>query len=275
METRIVLLCLLLVAAGCGTGESLAPSGETSIPVSPASQHTSTPRPTHDMYSNGKAKLIKTSNYRFEVEDVNRATEAIETALSKYPAFISDSKLSFEHARIENRITIRVQNEFFQDLLKDIDRHAGRIIHRTITTDDVTKEFVDLESRLKTKHEVQQRHTEILRKKAGTITELLEAEKKIGELQEEIEATVSRISYLKGQVSYSTINLEFYQTTNEQIASIETDSVVDNFKKALSAGWEGVVWFLIAITYIWPLIVSGIVAGALYWFKRKRILAHS
>src|SRR5690606_18392921 len=76
--------------------------------------------------------------------------------------------------------------------------------------------------------------------------------------------TVSRINYLKGKVSYSTIDLEFYQTINEQIASIETDSVVDNFKKALSAGWEGVVWFLIAITYIWPLIVSGIVAGALY-----------
>lgn len=275
METRIVLLCLLLLVAGCGTGENLSPSNELSIPANPASHRTSTQRTPHDLYANGKAKLIKTSNYRFEVEDMNQATEAIETALTKYPAYISDSKLSFESTRIENRITIRILNEFFQDMLKDIDQHARLIIDRTITTDDVTKEFVDLESRLKTKREVQQRHTEILRKKAGTITELLEAEKKIGELQEEVEATISRINYLKDQVSYSTINLEFYQTINLQIASVETDSAADNFREALAAGWAGVVWFMLVIAYLWPLILLGIVTGAFYWFKKKRTLVHN
>lgn len=226
------------------------------------------------MYSNGKAKLIKTLNYRFEVENVSKTNEAIETAVKKYPAYISDSKLTFGRFQVENKITIRIQNEFFQNLIKDIDQQAKLIIHRNITTDDVAKEFVDLESRLKTKREVEQRYAEILRKKAGTITELLEAEQKIGELHEEIEATVSRINYLKDRISYSTINLEFYQTT-QQIAETEISSTGKDFQEALSAGWNGIVSFAIVLAYIWPLIVLGIITGTFYWLRRKRSLTHA
>lgn len=205
---------------------------------------------------------------------MSKTTEAIEAAVKKYPAYISDSKLVSGRVLTENKITLRVQNEFFQDLIKDIDKEAQLIIYRTITTDDVAREFVDLESRLKTKREVEQRYSEILRKKAGTITELLEAEQKIGSLHEEIEATVGRINYLKEQVSYSTINLEFYQTAVHQMAEVETDSTGKDFKEALLAGWTGIVSFLIVITYVWPLIVLGIIAGAFYWFRKRKLITH-
>ncbi len=132
-----------------------------------------------------------------------------------------------------------------------------------------------MESRLKTKREVEVRYAEILRKKAGTITELLEAEQKIGELHEEIEATVSRINYLKDQVSYSTINLEFYQTITQKIAEVKTNSTGKEFKEALSAGWNGIVSFALVLAYIWPLIMLGIITGTFYWLKKRRSLTHA
>ena len=276
----MILLCLLFLIVGCTTKQT--ETAEVTDGVSDASAvktaiHNTTQQQEvlKDLYSNGKAKLIKTLNYRFDVENVNRTNEAIETAVKKYPAYISDSKLTFGRFQIENKITIRIQNEFFQDMIKDIDQQAKLIIQRNISTDDVAKEFVDLESRLKTKREVEQRYAEILRKKAGTITELLEAEQKIGDLHEEIEATISRINYLKDQVSYSTINLEFYQTITQQIAEVETNSTGKDFKEALSAGWTGIVSFLLVITYIWPLIILVIITGAFYWFKKRRSLAHN
>jgi vacuolar-type H+-ATPase subunit D/Vma8 len=152
---------------------------------------------------------------------------------------------------------------------------AGYVNYRTLTTQDVSKEFVDLESRLKTKREVEQRYSEILRKKAGTITELLEAEQKIGELHEEIEATVSRVNYLKDQVSYSTVNLEFYQTITQQIAESETNTTGKEFKEALTAGWNGVVNVLLVLTYAWPLLALGLTTGLFYWFKKRRSVAHA
>lgn len=226
--------------------------------------------PNSDIYSDGKTKLIKTVNYRFEVDNVKKSTEAIEVAIKKYPAYISSSNLHLENPILENKITIRVQNEYFHELLKDIDTQARFVNFRDVKTDDVAKEFVDLESRLKTKREVEERYNEILRKKAGTIEELLKVEEQIGDLHEEIEATISRINYLREQVSYSTINLEFYQRIEQELASIDKVTWSERFAKGLGSGWEGILMTGLILAYLWPLTLLAGSFGLYYKFWKKR-----
>jgi vacuolar-type H+-ATPase subunit D/Vma8 len=231
--------------------------------------------PQTDLYSNGKTKLVKTVNYRFEVDDVKKSSEAIEQAVKKYPAYISSSDLRLQYSFLENKITIRVQNEYFQELLKEIDKQARFVNFRDVKTNDVAKEFVDLESRLKTKREVEERYAQILRTKAGTIEELLSAEEQIGKLHEEIEATVSRINYLKDQVSYSTINLEFYQTITQQVSAGDEVTRKDEFINALAAGWNGIMDVVLLLAYIWPvLILAGVSVFIFRYFKKKRALSY-
>ena len=233
-------------------------------------QLAATPQPQRDLYSDGKTKLIKTVNYRFEVENVKRATENIEVAIKKYPAYISASNLHLENPILENKLTIRVQSEFFYDLLKDIDKEARFVNFRDVNTTDASKEFVDLESRLKTKREVEERYMDILRKKAGSIEELLEAERQIGALHEEIEAKISRMNYLKEQISYSTINLEFYQTISQEVAAADTITWKDKFGDAMKTGWEGLITIIVALVYIWPILVAaGLIVIYLKFFRRK------
>jgi hypothetical protein len=229
--------------------------------------------PQQDLYSDGRTQLIKTVDYRFEVENVKKTTEAIEQAIKKYPAYISSSDLLLDNPILENKITIRVRHEYFQDLLRDIDQQALFVNFRNVKTDDKSKEFVDLESRLRTKREVEQRYADILRSKTGTIEELLQAEKSIGELHEEIEATVSRINYLREQVTYSTINLEYYQRISEVTASNDI-SVGDDFKEALSTGWKGIVVVLLGLAYIWPiLVIAACVVGGIKFYRRRQRMA--
>ena len=227
--------------------------------------------PTSDLYSDSKSKLIKTVNYRFEVDNVKKSTEAIEVSIRKFPAYISASNLHLENPILENKVTIRVQSEYFHDLLKEIDAQARFVNFREVTTNDVAKEFVDLESRLKTKREVEERYKDILRKKAGTIEELLKAEEQIGDLHEEIEAAISRINYLKDQVSYSTINLEFYQRIEQELTAVDEVSWTDKFAKGLGSGWTGILMTGLILTHIWPLLVLAASVGLYlkYWKKKK------
>jgi hypothetical protein len=229
--------------------------------------------PLNDLYSDGKTKLIKTANYRFQVDNVKKSTEAIEAAIKKYPAYISSSNLHLENPILENKITIRVQSEFFNNLLKDIDQEARFVNFRNVTTADVEKEFVDLESRIKTKREVEARYIEILRSKTGNIEELLHAEKQIGDLHEEIEAAISRINYLKDQVRYSTINLEFYQTITQNLKAATGPTMKDKFLDGLTTGWNGVVGLALVITYLWPLLILAITV-LIYFKARKRKFFH-
>jgi hypothetical protein len=271
----LISLSIIIFASACAHQAEKA-SGETQalsdLAGNSLTQAQLAATPANDLYSDGKTKLIKTANYRFEVDNVKKSTEAIIQSLRKYPAYVSSSSLHLENPVLENKMTIRIQNEYFHELLQEIDLQALFVNHRDVSTNDVSKEFVDLDSRLKTKREVEARYMDILRKKAGTIEELLSAEQQIGALHEEIEATISRINYLKEQVSYSTINLEFYQTITQEVRASAEPRTKDKFTDALTAGWQGVVTIGIALTYIWPLILMG--AGVLVFIRwRNRRIA--
>jgi len=225
--------------------------------------------PDIDLYSDGRSKLVKSVKYRFEVESVKKSTEAIEAAIRKYPAYVASSSLHLENPLLENKLSIRVRSEYFHALLKEIDQQSLYANFRDVKSDDVSKQFVDLESRLKTKREVEERYAEILRKKAGTLEELFDAEKKIEELHEDIEATVSRINYLRDQVSYSTIELEFYQTLTTPLKSKEELTLGDELLKGLATGWHATGKVLIALTYLWPLYL--LIAVVLYIIRFRKL----
>jgi DNA repair exonuclease SbcCD ATPase subunit len=268
-NTIVMSIFFLIVAASCG-GRAMEETGSAADSASGQNQMAQLNQmPKNDLYSDGKASLIKTVNYRFEVDNVKRTTDAIIQSIRKYPAYVSSSSLHLENPLLENKMAIRIQNEYFNDLLQEIDLQARFVNYRDVSTQDVSKDFVDLESRLKTKREVEARYMEILRKKAGTIEELMNAEQQIGELHEEIEATISRINFLKDQVSYSTINLEFYQTISQEIKASSGPGIGEKFGAALAAGWNGLVNMAIAVTYLWPLII--VAAGAMT-FLRLRVV---
>ncbi|MBI1767881.1 MAG: DUF4349 domain-containing protein [Bacteroidetes bacterium] len=223
-----------------------------------------------DLYSDGRSKMIKTAECRFQVAEMKKSKEAIVFSIKKYSAFIESSNLEFQNPMLEEHLTIRVLNDYFEDLLNEITTQAIYVNYQKVTSDDVSKEFVDLESRLKTKREVQKRYEEILRQKSGTIEELLKTEKQIGELQEEIEATVSQINFLSEKVRYSTLKLEIYQIAEGQVAKVTTDSgLPKKFSKAFASGLAGLTDVLVAITYLWPFIIIGFTSWFFIWQRRK------
>jgi hypothetical protein len=263
---KVMLFSLIgLVLFACSQTKNESSDAQT---VAPANAVKIDPLPAGDLYSNGNDKIIKTADYRFQVSNVKKSQEVIEASVRKYAAYISSSNLQLENPLLEEHITIRVLSENFENLLKEIDTQAVYVNQRKITSDDIGKEFVDLESRLKTKREVESRYAEILRGKAGTIDELLKAEQKIGELHEEIEATISRMNFLRDQVRYSTINLEFYQTVSQQVAVVNGPGLITKFATAFATGFGGAVELLIALTYLWPLLIV-ILISFLVWRRKK------
>jgi Lon protease-like protein len=224
-----------------------------------------------DLYSDGRSKMVKTAECRFQVSDMRKTKDAITSSIKKYNGYIESSNLEFQNPMLEEHMTVRVLNDFFEDLLNEITSQATYVNYQKVNSDDVSKQFVDLESRLKTKREVQARYEDILRKKTGTLEELLKTEKQIGELQEEIEATVSQINFLSEKVRYSTIKLEIYQIAEQHVAEVKTTTGSwKKFSTAFAAGWNGFTNVLIGITYLWPFFILSAGAWYFFWLKRKK-----
>jgi len=236
--------------------------------VQVAQQVASTPTtPAPSVYSNGK-KVIKTANVRFQVKDVNETMRALEPIIIRYNSYVASSDLELDYPNLENKMSIRVPSEHFDNLMRELDQQSIYVNFRNITTQDVSKEFVDLESRLKTKREVEQRYMEILRKKTGTIEDVLAAEEKIGYLHEEIEATIARVNFLRDQVTYSTINLEFYQILKDKVVAEEETGFFQQAGTSMMVGWNALRKITLALLSIWPVLLF--FGGAIYLILRKR-----
>lgn len=255
----------MLIITSCGQGLK-----ETSDSIQDETTNV-TDLPSSDLYSDGKSDLIKKADLRFQVSNLKKSREAIDVLIRKYSAFIASSDLQYENPVMEEHVSIRVLSMAFEPLLKEIELQSTYLNYRKISSDDVSKEFVDLESRLKSKREMQERYAEIVRKKANSTEDLLKAEYEIGKLHEEIEAVVSRINFLRDQVRYSTINLELYQVVEQQAASFSVEKPLGGqFSNAFKNGWSGLTDVLVALVNLWPLLLLGAVAFYLFrsW-KRK------
>ncbi|NVK65369.1 MAG: DUF4349 domain-containing protein [Flavobacteriales bacterium] len=215
-------------------------------------------------------KLIWTADLEFQVKDVDVSTEKINALSEKYDGFVSDMMLSNNRYRISNTITVRVPNNKFQKFISAIKGEALFMDRADISSDDVTEEYVDIQARLKAKREVRDRYIEVLKTKAGTVKDIIEAEEAIRVITEEIEAKEGRLRYLNDRVDLSTVTITMYEKVEyvdspERYEKSYSDEVGDSF----GTGWEAVKIILLGFISVWPLILLGLIA--LIIWKRKRI----
>ena len=213
-------------------------------------------------------KIIKSATARYQVKDVKVATYKIKSITQKYGAYISDLRFQNDLYKKENRFTIKVPQQYFDTLIDSVNTIVDFVEYENYTTKDVTEEYIDLETRLKTKLEVKERYESILRKNAKTVEDILKTEDKIRIIQEEIEAAQGRLKYLTNKVSYSTIQIDLYETVDyvEQPESY-TKTFWDKTKNGLSNGWFIIESILIVLINIWPLIII-LVIGLIIYKKR-------
>ena len=216
-------------------------------------------------------KLIWTADLEFQVKDVDVSTEKINALSEQYDGFVSDMMLSNNRYRISNTITVRVPNKKFQKFVSAIKGEALFMDKADISSDDVTEEYVDIQARLKAKREVRDRYIEVLKTKAGTVKDIIEAEEAIRVITEEIEAKEGRLRYLNDRVDLSTVTITMYEKvaytdSPERYEKTYSDEAGESF----GTGWEAVKIISLGFISVWPLILLGLIALVIW--KRKRIL---
>lgn len=209
--------------------------------------------------SNVSRKLIKNGRIIFESEDLNKTKSQVLLLVKKYKGYISSDRQNDYDNRINNHLKIRIPSQNFDTILSGISKEVKEFDTKEITISDVTEEFLDIEARLKNKKELEKRFLEILQK-AKTVKEILDVEKEIGQLREDIESAEGKLKYLQNQVSFSTLDVSFYKTVYNET------NFARKFKNAFKNGFENLKSFLIGLINIWPFVI---LLGLIFFLFRK------
>lgn len=206
-------------------------------------------------------KLIRDGQLDFKTSDVKKTKTEIEKITKELNAYISSENENNYENRLQYTQTIRVPANQFDNLINRLEPLADKIENKSINTQDVTEEFIDVEARLKTKKELEVRFREIL-KQARTVEEIVSIESQIANVRADIESMEGRLKYLQNQVSYSTLTVSYYEI-------IGTDfGFASKFVESLKGGWDNLLAFLIFLVNLWPFIVA--LGGVVFWWVRRR-----
>ncbi|MCC4212213.1 DUF4349 domain-containing protein [Leeuwenhoekiella parthenopeia] len=225
------------------------------------------PELADDVEADVEQKIIKTGNLRFETQDLAETRAQILKAVNTTKGYVENERTGKDYRGSYQELQLRVPAENFQQALELISQGVEFFEEKSISQRDVTEEFIDVEARLKAKRELENRYLELL-KKASSVKEILEIERELSVIREEIESKEGRLKYLSKQVSYSTLNVYFYKT---EVESGVTKSYGSKMLQAVKGGWQGISTFVLGLIYIWPFIILVILVIFLIrrWQKRK------
>ena len=213
---------------------------------------------------NIEQKIIKTGDIRFETNDLGETYNQMIKAVKKHNAIIQNDTEGKDYGSVFRKIIVRVPSKNFDLFLSDISKGVAYFDNKEISSQDVTEEYIDIDARLKAKKVLESRYLELL-KKANKVTEMLEIEKQLSAIREEIEAKEGQLRYMQSQISMSRITVEFYKTVaNEGGATISYGSKIWN---ALKSGFNGISSFFIGLLSIWPFLI---ILATGFYFIRKR-----
>lgn len=90
---------------------------------------------------------------------------------------------------------------------------GGEQVTAGITGEDLTRNMIDTEARLRSRIVLRDRMMEVLRTRRGSVEEIVEAERQVAQINQEIDQARSWLEEMRGRVAFARINID-YATAN-------------------------------------------------------------
>jgi len=219
----------------------------------------------------GDRKVIKTAYIELEVE-VGKFEDTLFEFISlaeQNGGFISNSR-SYSDAEgnlTSGSVTIRIPSNKYSSIINKI-KEMGTVKSTSSGGQDVTQEYTDLESRLRN-YQAQEEVLLDLMKQSKKVSDSLEVQRELSNVQEQIEVIKGRMNYLDDMVSFSTIEVYFYEP--EPIKTAADWGFVDALKRGLRGAvsvFNGLMMFLIAASPV--LVIIAIILIVIWQVIRAR-----
>jgi hypothetical protein len=204
-------------------------------------------------------KLIRTGRISLEVASFETAAQQVTELAEQHAGYIAQTQVTRGHEdKQRGTLTLRVPAGRFDATLAAM-RKLGKVESENVGTEDVTKAYTDLETRLRVKRDTAERLREILKSRTGGLADVLQAERELARVTEEIEQAEGERRFYDQQVALSTITAEIHEkealvrpgalspileALRESLAVGATSVAVLIYAVVAGAPWVLVIWVL-------------------------------
>jgi hypothetical protein len=288
----VVLLLALAAAPACmrsadqaaqdGTaeGKTASPAERRSLGYAPAA---APPAPAEAAEAQGAApaaqpaparadlahlKLIRTGHVTLEVAAFRDAAEQIAELARAHGGYVAGSHSDTAGGdRRRGTLTLRIPAARFDEVFGGV-KGLGKVLNDKVDVQDVTKAYFDLETRLRVKRDTEARLREILRTRTARLSDVLEAERELARVTEEIENMEGTRRFYDEQVAFATVVVSL-QEPRSVVRPGALEPVREALRESLRLMSQSAAALIYATVFLLP---WGVVVAAFWlaWRVRRR-----
>src|SRR5437660_2821719 len=164
-------------------------------------------------------KLIRNAAVQLEIISFDDAVQKITTLANEERGYVATTNSEKQaNGKLRGQVVVKVLPESLDRFLQKV-RGLGELKNQTLGTEDVTKAYFDTDARLKNAHVMEQRLIDMLKTKTGKVSDLLQVEKELGRVREEIEKMQGELKYWDSQVQFATVTISLVEKDMEEPAA--------------------------------------------------------
>ncbi|MFO7562382.1 MAG: DUF4349 domain-containing protein [Enhygromyxa sp.] len=165
-------------------------------------------------------QIIYVAGMQISVYNLESAMQQVEALPERFGGWI--------HMRNQSQVVLRLPADRLKPVMSEL-ADFGVVEARTLQAQDVTAEYVDLDSRIKVLRETQTQLLELLGK-AKTVEEALHVRKALDQVTMELEVALGRMRQLSDLIAYSTLTVTLVErgpqdhipTSNDPFGWVDT-----------------------------------------------------
>ena len=222
-------------------------------------QNSSTGAGTQEVGTQQQArKLIRTVNMDVETLEFDSFIQFVQQRVKEYAGYVESSSINgnryyYDNNRYAN-LTIRIPEaklDSFLELIGD----SVTVTYKSENAEDITLQYVDTQSRIKSLQVEQEKLFELL-EKADTLDAIIMLENRMSEVRYQLENYTARLRVYDNQVSYSTVHLSVSEVKRITATQEETfsEKLKNGFMNSLYDIEDGfldfVIWFVSNCIYL-------------------------
>ncbi len=281
----VVVSALALVSCGVVSLPASRPAQPEFVPMPTAAPAAGVPAlesgggaapdqqaPSQDIPASDRL-IVKSASISVEVANVSEAEAAIRQLAARLDGFVVSTETYGTGDEMRSTIVFRVPAARFEEALGGVELLARKMLSRSISGEDVTEEYVDLEARLRNLEATRNRLLDMLQR-AEKVEDALSVNQALSDVQEQIEQIKGRMQYLQRSAAMSTITAELNPVPPPPTI-IEEDgwqpiNVAREALRGLLEFGQGLVNLLIVLVIWTPVWLPVVLFGRWSWRKITR-----
>ena len=208
---------------------------------------------------------IRTADVSIEVDSLEPAVASVRQMATQFGGYIASTDISTGKAQLRNaRLEVKIPAQRFEESLSGL-APIGKLENVTVEAEDVGEQFVDVSARMDNSRRLERRLIDLLATRTGKLKDVLDVERELARVREEIDRYEGRIRYLKAHAAMSTLSVYVHEPV-PIIVSVGRSPVSEAFRQA----WRNFVLLLsFAVQSLGVVIPLAVLAFAAWYVVRR------